>query len=56
MGKMIIPEFVIEHCNKFKLCKGCTLNCVAPVSDRHFDDWVKAQISKIENYKSAKRT
>jgi hypothetical protein len=45
-----IPEFVIDHCNKFKLCNGCKINCVAPVSDRDFSKWVYSIIERIKNY------
>jgi len=45
-----IPKFVVDHCNKYKLCKGCKINCVAPVSDRDFAVWVNLIIERIRNY------
>lgn len=50
MEKIEIPVFVVEHCNKYKLCKGCGINCVAPVSDRDFSKWIKTMIEKVKNY------
>ncbi len=41
---------VIDHCASHKLCTGCRLNCVAPVSDREFFEWVKSQEKKIIEY------
>lgn len=52
---MIVPQNVIDHCNKFKLCKGCKLNCVAPVGDHNFNDWLNGQIIKVQNYETKKR-
>lgn len=46
-GLISVPQYVIDHCNKHKLCKGCQLNCTAPVSDRDFQPWLKTQVEKI---------
>jgi len=44
-----IDQAVIDHCAKFKLCKGCPLNCVAPVSDRDFDAWINKKIIEVKD-------
>jgi hypothetical protein len=44
---MKIPQKVIDHCASHKLCKGCPINCVAPVSDREFESWMQVQIKKV---------
>lgn len=49
---MIIPPDIQEHCAKYALCKGCPLGtCVAPVSDRHFDEWLAGRIEVIRELK-----
>ncbi len=45
-----MDQRVIDHCASHKLCKGCQINCVAPVSDREFFEWVKLQEKKIIEY------
>ena len=44
---MQIPQQVIDHCEAHKMCRGCKLNCVAPVSDRDFDKWLESQIKRV---------
>ncbi len=44
---MQIPQIVIDHCASHKLCKGCPINCIAPVSDRDFDKWLETQIKRV---------
>lgn len=52
---MKVPSEVIEYCQTHKLCKGCKIGCVAPVSDRDFSGWVESQIAKIEAFLAEKR-
>jgi hypothetical protein len=44
---MKTPQKVIDHCASHKLCKGCPINCVAPVSDREFEKWLDNQIKRV---------
>lgn len=38
-----LDQRVIDHCASHKLCRGCKFNCVAPVADWKFDEWIKKQ-------------
>jgi hypothetical protein len=40
---MIMDKRVIDWCESHKLCRGCKFNCVAPVADWKFDEWIKNQ-------------
>lgn len=44
----MVSEATVQHCNKFKMCKGCPFVsglCVAPVGGHDFQKWV----DKMEN-------
>lgn len=46
---MPAPDDVISHCNKYKYCKGCPFvgaQCVAPVAEHLFENWIK-NMSKL---------
>lgn len=45
-----IPQEVIDHCAKFELCKGCGLNCSAPMADagsQEYEQWLKDRVALI---------
>ena len=50
---MIIPQDVIDHCEKHPGCKGCPLRtCTAPLaeaSDPRWGDWVKGRIEAVRD-------
>lgn len=53
---MKIPQDVVDHCDKHKLCKGCPLGtCVAPlvgITDPRWDEWLKERIAAVRELKS----
>lgn len=55
-----MDQRVIDWCASHRLCNGCGINCVAPVADREFFDWVKRQelriIDHIESIANPKTT
>ncbi len=42
-----IPKHIIDYCNQFEMCKGCPMECVAPIG-AGYDQWIKNTIDKIE--------
>jgi len=44
---MILPQFVIDYCQKHPACKGCKLACAAPTDPVKRDLWIKDMIEKI---------
>ena len=48
---MNIPTEVIDHCQKYSMCKGCPLGtCVAPLAEANTDrwnEWLAERIDKI---------
>ena len=51
-----MDQRVIDHCAAHKLCKGCKFNCVAPVADWQFSEWVKRQEQMVLEYLNDTRT
>ena len=51
---MTVTAEMINHCNQFKMCKGCRFNgnvCVAPLAnynDKSYQDWIKSMGEKIK--------
>ena len=51
---MSVTTEMVDHCNKFNMCKGCKFNgneCVAPLSnynDKSYKDWVDLMNNKIK--------
>ena len=55
-----VPQIVIDHCNKYKLCRGCQFECRAPVNQLEFDAWLTNRINEIvalyENERRVEKT
>jgi len=51
---MTVTSEIIDHCSKFKMCKGCRFNgneCIAPLSnhnDINYQKWVETMNNKIK--------
>ena len=57
MSQLRIPDDVIEHCARHKLCQGCPLVgglCVAPIvpqSDPRWQEWINAVVGRVRAMK-----
>lgn len=50
----MLANDIVDYCNKFKMCRGCHINCVAPTSDRDFYGWLSSQIQRIRDHEKLK--
>ena len=42
------PEDVIKWCQEHKLCRGCPINCVAPVGQHNYENWFSDKIKQVK--------
>ena len=47
----LYPQEVIGFCSRYEFCRGCPISqCVAPIVQSDFEDWLKDKIKEIFDY------